>query len=486
MRFFSNHRVLTVLLTLLSASPGIRALELPNCFSDHMVLQRDRPVAIYGKAPAGQTVTVTFRDQQKQTRVGEDGRWKLTLEPLEAGGPDELILRADEDRVFRDVWVGEVWLGSGQSNMQMYPGFKDIVGDTVLNERIQASYPELRLLRSDSEGWMPATPENLKEFSALLFSFGYRVQPEIGVPLGLMVGAVGGTPSGKWLTPDMLRADERCMEIIGENPRKAAEHDLEVDQVGELFEKHLRPWVGYTFRGVLWDQGESGVRIAGIHSPYHVMRALIHGWRNEFDNGEFPFVYIQKPSGAGCAWDDQNPVTRAARPFEAFTEEEWKNKPVLLNKKTDYIDLMEVRGAYMVSTSDLGAGGHPENKSGYGWRAGNVALNRVYGQEVPWIGPTYAGHTIEGDTIRIKFDHVGPGLAVPEGQKLQGFILSNGQGGRRGYRWAEAVIEGTDTVVLSHPDVKEPKVAGYALYPQHPWANLFSKNGLPAIPFQTE
>lgn len=527
----SNHKYLALLasICLFVTSSLLADVKVADCFSNNMVLQRDRPVRVYGTASPGEVVVVRFQEQSVTATADAEGSWCVTLKPLkvlEKGAAAELTIQGDNLLKFTNVLVGDVWLGSGQSNMQYTGGSPDFAEDKVLAERLAAGpYPAIRILDSaNGQGWQLSTPANLKAFSALMFSFGYRVQPEIGVPVGLMVGARGGSPSRHWLTEPMLKnedfaglietfkaenppeslqkkydnllmnwekvcakAREEGRTRLPPRPEKRDPGDLTGLQVGSLFEKHLRQWVGYTFRGILWDQGESGTGIDEI-SQYDLMKALIAGWRREFDNGEIPFIYMQKPSGSGCAFDVDNPVTQFARPFEDLSGLEHPygrshnhKGEVLL----EYLAIMDNPNTWMVTTSDLGPGGHPVCKSGYGWRAGDVALNRVYGRKVPWIGPTYAEHAVEGDAIRVRFDNVGSGLVFRHGEKLQGFAMSD-RSRPAVFYWADARIEGKDTVVVTCPSVQTPAHVHYAWFPIHPWANLFSREGLPALIMQTE
>ena len=258
-----------------------------------------------------------------------------------------------------DVLVGEVWLGSGQSNMaqtvKQHPRDKELV-------RLAArGYEQLRMLRQEPGAcWEPSTPQTNQTFSAQLFAFGCRLQEKLDVPVGLMVGAVGATPSGSWITPEMFAADVDVQALVKQmapaydrdayqrefdaersawTAKKAADEEearktgkpaprpgpsptrpaVAVGELhgggrmGDLFEKHIRPRVGYAIRGVLWDQGESGTRIAGVDQAT-LMPALIQGWRSAWGQ-DFPFLYVQKPSGGGTAWDLDDPMHAAASKF---------------------------------------------------------------------------------------------------------------------------------------------------------------------------
>jgi len=491
-------------------------LKLPAVLSSHMVLQRDLPVPIWGQATAGENVLVKFRDKEKTVTADKTGKWLIKLDPLKAGGPDRLVIRATDTLTLDDVLVGEVWVGSGQSNME---GSADSYRrkDEVLARAVAAApYPLVRLKHSGSKGWQEATPANVKGFSALLFSFGLRLHKELDVPVGLMLGALGGTPSARWLSEEAYKADPACKEAVKrfaptypqEKLQKEYEEELarwkkEAEaarkegkmvpkkplapkkpgeangKIGSQYESHIRPFIPFAIRGVLWDQGENGTAIVGI-DQYTLMGALLAGWRKDWGQGDFPFIYIQKPSGGGCAYDRDSPITNQA---DKFTNLPASVPPTTSGFYRDnHLRILNYPHTGMAISSDLGPGLHPVNKSGYGERAARVALGMVYGQKVEYYGPTYKSHETEGNKVRITFTHLGQGLEFRHGDKLQGFAVA---GEDKVFHWAQATIEG-DTVVLTCDRVARPVAVRYAWADKHPWANLFNKDTLPALPFRTD
>jgi len=563
----------------LAAVPGwgFADIVLPPVLSSHMVLQRDRPVPVWGTAAPGEQITVEFAGQKKTAVADAQGtqapskdsavaRWKVILDPMPASSEPRtmVVAGASGKKELTDILVGEVWVGSGQSNMQQGGG--SYTGhDEVIAKMISAGpYPQLRLISSGAKGWMESTPENLKGFSAMLFSFGLPLHKELKVPVGLLVGAVGGTPSGFWLSQQAYDNDQACQDVVAKSTQdqhyaealKKYEASLEKwkqdveeaktnnvpklpkapqkpikpgeckGQLGHLYERHIRPYIPYAIRGVLWDQGESGTAIEGI-DQYTLMGALIKGWRKEWGQ-DFPFIYVQKPSGGGCAWDPADPVTCRAEKFTALpggVPSDGKSRAV-------HIRIMTYPATFMVTSSDLGSGVHPVNKSGYGARGARVALGAVYGRNVEIYGPVYKAHKLDGGKVIVSFDHVGQGLAVrknaaaagstpstgsapstdsinspqagsgptgalqagPGPGKLQGFAVAGEDGpapsqdsavASRKWVWADAVIEG-NTVVVSSAKVAKPVAVRYAWAGTHPWANLFNKDGLPALPFRTD
>jgi len=463
-------RSLLALACTVPLSPCHGAVALPAIFSDHMVLQRDLAAPVWGTAEPGEAVTVAIDGQSHTVKANDKGHWRVNLEPMKAGGPHTLTVTASNGIEFKDVLVGEVWVGSGQSNM-VAPVGKYGENDPRLAELGRQHHPQIRLWRGRKVGsvegasWKEASPENLDEFSSLLFCFGQRLQAELDVPVGLIWGAVGGRPSGQFVTDAMLADFPLTKDAKGPSD-------------GDIYRAVIEPVIPYGIRGVLWDQGEAGAKVRRGNGQYGVMGALIHGWRKAWGQGEFPFIYVQKPSGGGCAWDPENPVNEGANAFSPLPEQ----PPVVKrNKRAEFNRIMEHPNTAMVTTTDLQPGLHPLNKWGYGQRAARVALGLVYGRDVAIYGPVYDSHQIEGDKIRVRFKHVGQGLATRHGDGLRGFAVAGEDGT---YHWADAVIDG-DTVVVSSDAVPKPVAVQYAWGEQDiAWANLFNKDGLPAVTFR--
>jgi len=243
---------------------------------------------------------------------------------------------------------------------------------------------------------------------------------------------------------------------------------------------------------VLWDQGEARTQVGGV-DQYTMMGALIRGWRNEWNAGDFPFIYVEKPSGNGCAWEAPpaagKPPAAAANPLPPVIQAFSALPAVVPSTKDglyleDYLKMMKYPNAGMVISTDLGAGIHPIIKSGYGARAAKVALGLAYGKSVEYYGPVYDSHTVEGSSVRVKFTHVGQGLGGGHSEKLQGFAVA---GDDRVFHWAEAKIDG-DTVVVSSAAVAKPVAVRYAWgsLNNRTWANLFNGDRLPAVTFRTD
>jgi sialate O-acetylesterase len=497
---------------LLATVPLHAEVKVPAAISSHMVLQREMPVPIWGTAAKDEKITVKFREQSVSTTADEQGNWRVKLAALKAGGPDKLTISGTNTIEIEDVLVGEVWVGSGQSNMA--GGVKGYAkGDELLAKQAAAApYARLRLLKSNGK-WQEASEENVSNFSAILFSFGLRLQADLDVPVGLMLGAVGGTPSGYWLSEEAFKNDAAIQGSIAqalkgfdeaaeqkkyeaalakhaeqaaaakaagkkEPPKPQINKPGEVrGKVGHLYEAHIRPFVTYGIRGVLWDQGESGTAVQSV-DQFTLMGGLFQGWRKEWGQNDFPFIYVQKPSGGGCAFDPTNPTTIRGEKFSPLPSA----VPSDGQYRELHIRIMQHANVGMTISSDLGSGIHPANKSGYAERASRVALGMVYGKKVEYYGPTYASHQVNEGKVTLAFKHVGQGLTHKHGEKLQGFAVA---GADKIFHWADAEIKG-ETVVLSSSKVPQPVAVRYAYASQHTWANLFNQDGLPAIPFRTD
>lgn len=488
--------------------PASATVTLPGVISSHMVLQRDKPIPIWGTANPNEKVTVTFRGQSKSTTASANGEWSLKLDPVKAGGPDSLTVTGENTITLEDVLVGEVWIGAGQSNMAG-PVSQYTAQDPVLAAAAEKKYPTVRFANAGWKEWRAANPSNNRNFSAQLFAFGVKLQQELNCPVGLMLGAVGGTPSGFWISRKAFDEDAAIQKSIADYKpdydlawKKAEEAQAEwlkkpeaaepnakspvkfplkpgegTAPLGHLYERRIRPFVPFGIKGVLWDQGESGTGVGGV-DQYLTMGALIRGWRQDFGQGDFPFLYVQKPSGGGTAYDLNNPVTNQASKFSGLPKDVF----VVNEMRATFLRLKDYPNTAMVTSTDLGPNTHPINKSGYGSRAADVALGFVYGQPREYYGPVLKSHKIQDGKIILSFNHLGKGLATPEGQPLQGFIIASED---KVWRWADAVIEG-DTVVVSSPEVPKPAATRYAWTYGMSHANLFNKDGLPAQPFRTD
>jgi sialate O-acetylesterase len=521
------------------------ALQSAPVFTDHLVLQRDQRVPVWGVAKPGTTITVTLGTARGTGVTDAQGAWRVEIGPLPVNAvPAILSITSDhgERRDLQDVLVGEVWVGSGQSNMQLpcasfigHPNdpFISTVPDHNLEALVNgAPYPKVRLFATVMNNyplptaklrWMPATSESLKTFSAQFATMGVTLSRQLNVPVGLMLVAVGGSSASRWLTPQAIADDPACQRAVIQaratfdlakeqaaylqaltkyeaaqaawnqlpeaekkthkapgKPSPPVEPGVGLYTVGDLHDGVLKPVIGYGIRGVLWDQGESGPHIRSI-DQVAVMGALIASWRKEWGQGEFPFVIVQKPSGGGCAFDPADRVygwaADAFKPLPTASGAGGKN-----GREQTLRIAANSRNVTLVPTSDLGGGVHPVNKFAYGARAARVILGAVYGRPGAWSGPTMTSCTVEGAAIRVRFRQVGQGLVARHSDAVQGFAIAEAN---KKFVWATATIEG-DAVVVNAPTVTKPLYVRYAWDVQIPWANLFNRDGFPALSFRTD
>lgn len=459
-------------------------VRLPAVFSDHLVLQAGVAVPVWGWADAGERVTVTFAGQSQVATPGQDGRWTVKLAPLVPGATGRLVVEGKNRIAIEDVLVGEVWLGSGQSNMAMTVNrARDFEA-----EQAAANFPQIRMFKEESgpaataqtttKGrWLVCTPENVGGFSATLYFFGREVHRTLNTPVGLINSSVGGTPIEAWIASETQKAAPElkaffesasapAAAVIGASPSPAKEGAVEKKAakkartpagVGGLFNGKIAPLVPYAVRGMLWYQGEANSTPA--KAPFYAaqLKLLITDWRARW-GAELPFAWVQLPNfgGPGRNW----PTVREAM---------WQTLALPRTGMAITMDIGEEK--------DI----HPKNKQEVGRRLALWALGTVYGRKVEATsGPLPAGHEVRGGDIVLRFAHANGGL-VAKGGAPTGFVIA---GEDRQWKPAQARIEG-DRVIVSSAEVPRPVAARYA-WENFPACNLFNAAGLPASPFRTD
>ncbi len=498
-----------------SASAGIT---LPAVFSDHMVLQRDLPLRVWGQADPGESVHCQIESHSATAVAGSDGRWSLELEPMPAGGPWTVTVQGDGDPVvLKDVYIGEVWLCSGQSNM-VWPVSRSADAD---RETSAANHPLIRMFhvksghaqqpQHDCAGsWSVCGPQTVGQFSATAYFFGRWLHSRLDVPIGLLNSSVGGTPIESWTSlsaqqdnfaikpvltkwqadADAFRQDDadQAFEVAMQKwsvraeaakaagrrpprkPRRAASPRLSNGYPGALFNGKINPLAGYGIRGAIWYQGERNTR-SGFPQLYgDQLKTLIGDWRQRWGQGDFPFAWVQLP----------NYMKRQTQPSETSG---W-----VLVQEAMLKTLHQVERSGMAVTIDVGEASdiHPKNKQAVGKRLARWALNDVY--DVDWgdaMGPIYRQFTsqvVNGERrTTVAFQHADTGLVVADGEDLRGFAVA---GEDRVFHWATARLEG-DVVVLTCDEVPSPIAVRYS-WASNPIGNLFNKSGIPASPFRTD
>ena len=468
-------------------------LQLPEIYSDNMVLQHGQSLPLHGIANAGTKITVTIGNQQLNTTADSNGKWQVTLAPLAAKETYTLQITAGkEKRVFKNVVAGEVWLCSGQSNME----FEMFQASTGERDIPQAENPNIRLFdmearwRTDNANawelsaldsinqlqyykpaqWEVCSPKTVRAFSAVAYYFGRRLQKELNMPIGLICNAVGGSPTEAWIDrrtleydfPRILnnwRENDFIMDWVrqraGENIAKAIDklqrHPYEP---AYLFEAGILPLAQYPIKGVIWYQGESNAHNKEAHSKLFPL--LVKSWRTEFGNSQLPFYYVQLSSINRPSWG-------------WFRESQRRLMKVVPHSG------MAVSYDYGHPT-DV----HPKNKQPIGERLAQWALGDTYGKKVLPSGPLFRSATFNGKAATVAFDYA-QGMHSADGKTLRGFELSNGNGI---FYPATAEVIGEEVKVTSE-EVSNPKAVRYGFSPVTD-GNLVNEANLPASTFTSK
>jgi sialate O-acetylesterase len=475
-------------------------------FSDHMVLQQGMSVPVWGWADPGEAVTVSIAGQTQAATAGPDKKWMVRLANLKAGGPVEMIIAGRNSITIHDVLIGEVWLGSGQSNMEFSVSVKAKRFAGVNNEEQEiaaADYPKIRMFtvkmaladepQDDTTGqWDVCTPQTVPAFSAVGYFFSRQLQKSIDLPIGFINTSYGASVAQAWISRDVLSADARFKSLLDDLDRQMAAYAAAatsrasnpppaIAQTGPttrgrrggargrggpanprsnhspymLYNAMLHPVQPYAVRGMLWYQGES--IIGGTEMYSQLMETLITSWRKQWDQGDFPFYFVQL-----AALDNNS------------------NRPEVREAQAK---ALSIPNTAMAVTIDIGDKGnvHPKNKQDLGDRLARIARAQVYNQKIEYSGPMYDSMQVQGNAIRVKFTHLGGGLLAKEGD-LKTFMIA---GADKNFVPASAKIDG-DSIVVSAPAVTDPAAVRYAWNRWPEGCNLYNTDGLPAAPFRTD
>ena len=460
--------LLTLVVIGLAIAQGRETLadvRLPGFFNDHMVLQQQMKIKVWGWADAGESVTVSIGDQSATTQAGDDGKWTVELPARDASKTaTSLTVKGNNTIEINDVLIGEVWLCSGQSNME-WP----VMRSTNAKEEIAAGdYPLIRHLKfphrksltatADLPGeWRVCSPETVGGFSGAAYFMARRLHRELDVPIGLINSSWGGTRVEPW-TPPVGFAEVKELDNIHQQIVDKTEFQSHQDPT-MLYNAMIHPIVGYPIRGAIWYQGESN-HVEGM-LYYHKKRALINGWRKLWGQGEFPFYFVQI---APFQYGKEDP-TILARFWEAqaAVEQLPNTAMVVIN---DIATLQDI---------------HPPNKQDVGSRLAGLALKHDYGRdEIVAHSPSMDSMKIDGDTITVRFRDTGGQLKTRDGAAPSHFEVLGNAG--EGYKPATATIEG-DTVILKSDEVKSPVAFRFAWH-KLAEPNLTGATGLPVGAFR--
>ena len=509
-RSFAFYLIFAVL-TLTGTAPLAQAeVKLPALISNNMVLQQGKEEAVWGMADPGEQVSVALGDQKVTAAADSDGRWKVQFGPLKPGGPYEMIVNGKNKVTLHNVVVGEVWICSGQSNMEMAVGNSPRAWGGVMNSEAEiaaGNYPMLRHFtvkkavagqpQKDAEGqWVVASPQSVGEFSAVAYFFGRALHKVLGVPVGLIDSSWGGTPAEAWTSAPALAAEPGLQPILTDWQQKLAGYRQRLEQFRKdldlweqsaqkaeaegkpaspppplpddprssswraagLYNGMIAPLIPYALAGAIWYQGESNADRA--YQYRKLFPAMIRDWRRGWGEGDFPFLFVQLANYQ----QEYSPKTAWAELREAQTM-------TLALAKTGMAVTIDIGDPYDI---------HPKNKQEVGRRLALAAEAIAYGRKVVYSGPIYESLSVEGNSVRLRFQQVDGGL-VAKGGALKGFEIA---GEDRKFAEATARIRGAWVVVHS-AKVSHPVAVRYA-WADNPEGNLYNTSGLPASPFRTD
>ncbi len=482
-------------------------LQANALFTDHMVLQRERGIPVWGTGTDGETVTVHIRELSAEAVV-RGGEWKVTLPAMEAGGPYELTIQAGGDKLtFRDVLVGDVWLAGGQSNME----WRLADSSNADQEAAAANFPLVRYYevprvayddgQEHAGAWAVCSPETVKQFTAVGYHFARTLVGELDVPIGIVGCNWGGTSASCWVPEEAIASDPELRVYVDVYKEKVSELDPEtakkeqddyqaaVDawvrreseglkgaELGDfpwppplnersflrpngLYGTMLRKAVPYGIKGFIYYQGESDADRPHLYD--RLMAVMIGQWRQDWGDDSLPFLFVQLP-GYGDPYDHDGVNWPLLREAQQRASERIPNTAMAV-----ILDCGE--------ENDI----HPRDKRPVGERLGGIALKEVYGRDVACYGPFFKSLAIDGSKAIVSFSHAESGLASTSGEVL-GFEIAGTDGK---FVKADAVIAGS-TVVVSSAEVAVPAAVRYA-WASWPTATLKNGIGLPAAPFRT-
>lgn len=484
-------------------------ITMPKVFGNHMVLQREEPVHVWGWASRGESVTVTFRGESETATPDAAGRWDAYLSPGAAGGPFKLVVKGTSEVAFDDILVGDVWVASGQSNMEMpvagwdakTAGGRPAPMNDSAKEIAAADHPQIRLLRLEkqhsyypmddiltSKGWQVCSPETVGPFSASAYFFARDVQANIKVPIGVIQSTWGGTAGQGWTSLQTLTEDANLLPLFADYDariRDQATKNRQIDlnrieedaarkagktaslprvrtfpeswRPGGLYNGMIAPLTPFRIKGFLWYQGETDWEICNGRHYTRLLTALIGDWRRSWKQGDLPFIYAQASTASATplGWPPVRECQRRA---------------------------LAVANTGMAVTADIGnedMNVHPSNKQDVGRRLALIARANVYGEPIEYSGPAYRQTTKHGNTLRIWFDHA-------KGLKFKNAALDSFEiaGADHQFVPATAEIRG-ESIIVSSPKVASPIYVRYA-WKTNPSMTLYNDAGLPASPFTSE
>lgn len=436
---------------------------IAEVFADHMVLQRDQPANIWGRAEAHQAVEVLFISKVYKSTADASGHWKISLPGTKVGGPYEMEIAAGEIAIkLVDIFIGDVWLASGQSNMAFRlkaaddPNkaglFAEAGNRNIRMYNVARVVEGGKVLDQPDRPWAKASTENIGDWSAVAYYFARGLFDHLKVPVGIINCSQGASTVEAWMNATAL-------EEAGVPVKKFAGIEHYYKDPSVLYDKMLAKLIPYTLKGVIWYQGESNTTEPEAYTK--LFPAMINQWRSEWKQNDLPFVFAQLPN---------------FRRKEDKTGVSWA-----VFRQAQHNVAHSVPKCAMVVLIDVGDDDdiHPRNKRVVGERMVLAARSVAYDEAIEFSGPVLDGISFKGKKAKVLFDHVGTGLVI-KGGKLMGFEVCDERGA---WTSAEASIKRKD-VLVSHREGAKITGVRYA-WANAPDVNLYNANGLPAVPFTT-
>jgi sialate O-acetylesterase len=469
--------VITVLLFCLAFKVHAQVqLQPSKIFSNGMVLQREIAVPVWGTAVAGAEVTVSINDNTISGVANADGKWKVTIPAMNAGGPFQMtMVSGTKTLAFTNVYIGDVWFASGQSNMELQvSGCNDATAEiAAANNQMIREFRIPKTLNNEpsdivptSSAWSPATKAFVGNFSATAYYFAKNLYADLNIPIGIINASYGGSRIEAWMSEDLLGYDENDVEVIAADGQFYGERQPTV-----CYNQMLKPIEGFPIKGFLWYQGESNADTKAEAIEYgSLFKKMITSWRENWGMGDLPFIWVQLPN--------YNTVNASPQ-----TGDSW---PELRANQSNTLSLPNTGEAITIDMGDTITltNIHPTNKKPVGERLALVARKLVYHEDIVYSGPRYKSLSLQADCkVVIKFDHIGSGLVAKKSNTgaISGFAMAGSNGV---LSWANATISG-DSVIVWNNTIKNPSIVRYAWENNPIDANLYNAEGLPAAPFKT-
>lgn len=495
---------LLIILLVFIFAKNFASVKPNSLFSNNMVLQCGVTVPIWGTADEGETVSVLFQ-KQKVTAVAKDGKWMIKLKPLKVGGPYTMTIMGKDTVTIQNILVGEVWICSGQSNMERQLGPRP-PQKPIYNwkeEKAAANYPEIRyffvahkasdtMVEEVKSKWIVCDTTTVVDLSAVGYFFARDLYNQLKVPIGMLFSSVGGTPAENWTTRATLEGNPE-LKILAEDYDKAVANykpslekfkkeqaslmakwaaDTLVASVshkqfppkptaprnpaggaGGLYNAMINPLIPYAIKGVIWYQGESN---SSRGKQYQTLfPTMVTDWRKNWNQGDFPFLFVQIATYKGA-----DPMIREAQ----------------------FLTLKKIPNVAMAVTTDCGDSTdiHPPHKQPVGERLALAARALAYKEKIEYSGPLFENYVVKDNVIEISFTHIGKGLLAKDGE-LKGFVIASSD---KKFVPAKAEIVG-NKILISSPSINYPVAARYDFI-NVPVGNLYNQEGLPASPFRTD